>query len=293
MRILVAGKTGQLARALAETSLPAGLGRDAIGRPRLDITDPEKIAAVLDATRPALVINTAAWTDVDEAERQPAAAYAVNRDGAARLALACAERGIPLIHISTDYVFSGAKKTPYQENDEADAKCIYGRSKLEGERAVIRASRENVIVRVSWLHSPFGKNFTGTILRLAGKGGEIPVVDDQAGCPTYAPHAAQALMRIAERILTAPQAQRGIFHMAGRGSTTWAGFARKILAVSRAAGGPVAHVRNITTQDYPVRARRPSNSRLDCSRLEKEYGIILPCWEDGVEQCVTRRLRMR
>lgn len=290
MRILVAGKTGQLARSLAGAAIPGDDRLTALGRPDMDITRAETVEAALDEHRPDIVINAAAWTAVDLAESEPEAAFAVNRDGAGNLARACARRGVPLIHVSTDYVFDGSRDAPYREDDPVSPLGVYGLSKLEGERAVIEADGPFVILRIAWVHSPFGTNFVRTMLRLAMEKERLRVVDDQTGCPTYAPHAAQAMLNVARRLLSAPPARQGVYHMAGQGETNWADLAREIFARSAAHGGPSALVDGIPAREYVTPAKRPANSRLDCSRLEKDFGITLPHWKEGVKDCVARLL---
>ena len=292
MRLLIAGWQGQVARALAE-AVPgnAGVEACAIGRPALDICEMKTITRALAEVRPDVVINTAAYTAVDQAESDATAAFALNRDGAKMLAQAAAERGAAIIHLSTDYVFDGAKGAPYVEQDATGPLTVYGRSKLEGERAVIDANPRHVILRTAWVYSPFGKNFVKTMLSLAETRDELGVVDDQIGTPTYAPHLAGAILQIARQVSDqGAGAPQGVFHIAGSGATSWCGLAREIFRHSAAMDGPVAQVRPISTADYPTPAARPANSRLDCSRLAASFDHTQPEWKSGVKDCVARLL---
>ncbi len=293
MRILVAGSEGQLARSLRALSPPRGTEIIAVGRPDLDLLVPSTIEAAFDAARPDLVVNAAAYTAVDKAESEPEAALAVNAAGAEALALQCATRSLPIIHVSTDYVFDGSKPSAYREADPVSPLGAYGRSKLEGERRVAAACPQHVILRTAWVFSPYGQNFVKTMLRLAESRPEISVVDDQIGSPTYAPHLAAAILEVA-RSLARPEAVTwGIYHAAGSGEATWCGLAREALGVSERLGGPTATVRAITTAEYPTPARRPANSRLDCTRLKAAFGVEMPPWREGVETCVRQLLSMR
>jgi dTDP-4-dehydrorhamnose reductase len=290
MRILVAGRSGQLARSLLEAAF---LARDievcALGRPSLDLLAPTSIPAALEATTPDLVVNAAAYTAVDAAERDAEAAFALNRDGAGALAAAAWERRCPIVHISTDYVFDGAKCEPYAEDDPPNPTSVYGRSKLAGEHAVAAANPHHVILRTAWLYSPWGRNFLLTILRLAKERPELRVVADQQGNPTYAAHLAAAILLLAPR-LVAPAGEPvwGIFHAVGSGATTWYGFAAAIVAAGARLGGPRVPVVAIPHDAYPTPAKRPPNSRLACAKLARVFGIELPRWEEGLAACMGR-----
>ncbi len=292
MRLLIAGWQGQLARALVE--LAPGV-RDiealAVGRPALDLCEPASITRAMTDFKPDVIINTAAYTAVDKAESEPEAAFTLNRDGARLLAEAAARRGAAIIHVSTDYVFDGAKPAPYVEDDPTGPLNVYGRSKLEGEAAVRVANPRHVILRTSWVHSATGANFVKTMLRLAAERPALSVVDDQVGSPTYAPHLAEATLAIARRIARdGASAPWGTYHAAGQGTCSWCGLAREVFRVSAATGGPAVPVTAIPTSAYPTPARRPMNSRLDCSKLSAAYGIALPAWQAGVADGVKRLL---
>ncbi len=287
MHLLVTGREGQLAQALLAAAGPS-LRVTALGRPQLDVTDPASLSRAIAAYRPDILVNAAAFTAVDRAESEADAAFAVNRDGARNAAAAAAAAGLPIIQISTDYVFAGDKGAPYTEEDEARPLSIYGRSKLAGEEAVAQANAHHAVLRTAWVHSHFGSNFLKTMLRLARERDMIRVVADQRGTPTFASDAAAATLAVASHILADAEAQdwRGVFHMVNRGETTWAGFAAEIFVRSTARGGPAARVEPITTADYPTPAQRPADTRLDTSKFETVFRRALPSWQDGVDRCL-------
>lgn len=293
MTLLIVGNTGQIARSLGEAAAARGIAFRALGRPQLDLTQSGSISAAVETAAPDYVINAAAYTAVDNAETDIANAMALNRDGAEALATVCHKHGIPIIHLSTDYVFDGSKSAPYTETDDANPLNIYGRSKLDGENAVSAAATRHIILRTSWVFSPFGRNFVKTILGIADKQDDLNIVDDQFGSPTYAPHISEGVLSIVDRLDRGAPADQpwGLFNMAGTGGTTWCGLAKQILRQSSLRGGPAARVRAIATDQYPTPAQRPANSRLDCSKLKKIYGIELPDWQSGVRECVTRLLQ--
>lgn len=288
MRLLITGWQGQVAQALGEAAARrSDVEALAIGRPALDLVQLPTILRTLSDARPDVVINTAAYTAVDKAETDVEAAFALNRDGAARLAEAAAQRGVPLIHLSTDYVFDGFKPAPYVESDPTAPRSVYGRSKREGELAVIAANPRHLIVRTAWVHSPFGQNFVRTMLRFAGERPVVRVVADQVGSPTSAEHLAAILLDLAARLASGEE-RYGILHAAGRGEASWAELAREVFRQSRALGGPSAEVEPISTAEYPTKAERPRNSRLATGRLETEHGLTLPEWREGVAASVRR-----
>jgi dTDP-4-dehydrorhamnose reductase len=285
MRLLVAGASGQLARALVERSRRlAGVTVTALGRPQLDLLDTASITRALDSTRPDVVINAAAYTAVDKAESDAVAAFALNRDGAGALAAAAQAAACPIIHISTDYVFDGKKRGAYIEQDATNPMGVYGRSKLKGEAAVAAANARHVILRTAWVYGAHGHNFLKTMLRLARERPELRVVADQRGNPTYAPHLADAILAIAAKIGSGKL--WGIYHATATGETTWHGFASAIIAAAKPLGVPQVPVRPITTADYPTPARRPANSCLDCGKLERAFGLRLPSWQQGLAECL-------
>ncbi len=289
MRLLIAGWQGQLARALVELApSTSDIAALAVGRPALDLCEPASIARAMTDFRPDVIINTAAYTAVDKAESEPEAAFALNRDGARMLAEEAARRGAAIIHVSTDYVFDGTKNAPYVESDPTSPINVYGRSKLEGEQAVAAANPRHVIVRTSWVHSSTGQNFVKTMLRLARERPRLNIVDDQIGSPTYAPHLAEAILAIARRIsgIGADDPRWGLYHAAGTGTVSWCGLARETLQIASAHGAPAVPVDAIPTTAYPTPARRPMNSRLDCGKLERTFGIRLPPWQQGAAEGV-------
>ena len=289
MRLLITGWQGQLAQALVARSVRlADVEACAVGRPALDLCSLPTIERAMTEVRPTLVINAAAYTAVDAAETDEAAAHALNADGAGLIARAAAQRGVPIVHISTDYVYDGAKATPYVETDATNPLNAYGRSKLAGERAVAGANPDHIILRTCWVYSATGKNFVKTMLRLAADRPEVAVVDDQIGCPTFAPHLADAILELARGLQQSGGAGRwGIYHAAGSGATSWCGFSRAIFDEVGARGGKAPSVKALTTAQYPTPARRPANSRLDCSKLFANFGIRQPEWRAGLKACLT------
>lgn len=287
MKVLVPGAGGQVGRELAARG---GAGADswiALPREALDITDPASIERAIAEHEPNLVINAAAYTAVDRAESEAAQAFAVNRDGAGHLARACRRAGIPLIHISTDYVFSGAPRTgaAHREDDPVAPRSVYGRSKWEGEEAVRVELPEHAIVRVSWVFGPHGRNFVKTMLRLARAEDEMRVVDDQRGCPTAASDIAGALATLAGRIARDGGIPWGTYHYCGSPATTWYGFAEAILAAARKREClKVRALVPIPAAEYPTAAPRPADSTLDCTRIAGTFGIRSPRWADALER---------
>jgi dTDP-4-dehydrorhamnose reductase len=290
MKILVAGAQGQLARALlGQAQARGGMKVVALGRPQLDLLDKASIPRVIAAVQPDLVVNAAAYTAVDRAESDAEAAFAINRDGAGALAAAAAASNCPILHVSTDYVFDGTKADAYVETDGANPVGVYARSKLEGEAAVAAANPRHLILRTAWLYAPYGHNFLRTILRLARERPQLRVIADQHGNPTFAPHLADAILTIAARLGDDNgEAAWGTYHAAASGETTWAGFAAAIVAAGARLAVPQVPVIPITTADYPLPAKRPANSRLDCSKLARTFGVRLPSWQQGVQECIAR-----
>jgi dTDP-4-dehydrorhamnose reductase len=289
MRIAVTGKQGQVVAALLETAPRAGVEIVALGRPELDLARPGSIRGALAAARPDVIVSAAAYTAVDKAESEPGLAFAVNAEGAGAVAEAAAALRVPVVHLSTDYVFAGDKPEPYLETDATGPVSVYGRSKLEGEHRVAAATADHAILRTAWVYSPFGANFLKTMLRLAETRDVLRVVADQQGQPTSALDIADAVIVIARRLAAdADPALRGIFHVTAAGQATWADFAEAIFAGLRARTGKPVSVERITTAEYPTPARRPSNSRLDGSKLRQTYGIVLPDWRASTETVLSR-----
>ena len=295
MRIAVTGTKGQVARSLVESGPAGGIDIVAVGRPVLDLADLRTIAPAIAAARPDALVSAAAFTDSERAEAEPDVAQALNADGAATLASCARDLGIPIIHLSTDYVFDGAKPTPYQETDPVAPLSVYGRTKVAGELAVAAAQPAHAILRISWIYSPFAHNFVKTMLRLAGERAEVRVVADQVGNPTAAADVAAGILTVARNLVERPErAERyGLFHMASAATATWAEFAEAVFACSAARGGPTARVVPITSAEYASRVRRPANSRLDCAKIAAVHGIVLPPWRVSLRTCVDRLLEQR
>jgi dTDP-4-dehydrorhamnose reductase len=290
MRIAVTGSKGQAATSLLERA--AGkVEVVALGRPAFDLADRATVIAGLEAARPDVVVNAAAYTAVDKAEAEEVAATRVNGDGAGHVAEAAARLGVPLLHLSTDYVFDGALNRAYREDDPTAPAGAYGRSKLAGEKMVAERCEDSVILRTAWVYSPFGANFVRTMLRLNEARDEVGVVADQRGNPTSALDIADALIAIAGRVKTdSAPALRGIFHLTGSGEATWADFAEAVFHEAAARGRRQTRVKRIATADYPTPARRPANSRLDNEKLSRVYGFRLPEWRQSVAVCCARLL---
>lgn len=289
LNILITGGTGQVGRALLAAAWPDGVRLSAPGRARLDLGDPASIRAAFSRTPFDAVINAGAYTAVDRAEDELAAAFAANAMGPAVLAELCRGAGVPLIHLSTDYVFDGSKSAPYAEDDRPNPLGVYGASKLAGELAVTRSHARAVIVRTAWVLSAGDGNFLTTMLWLAGERSTLRVVEDQHGRPTSAADLAQALKAVTLRLIRDPDAPRGVYHFVNAGDASWAGLAREILDQSARLGGPAASVEGITTADFPTAARRPANSRLSCARLMRDYEITPRPWTDAVADIVRER----
>lgn len=284
MKVLIVGSNGQVGSELRRRAARWGLTALGLDRAALDITDATAVAAALAGSGAKVVINAAAYTAVDRAEQEPERAYAVNRDGPAHLAAACAQLGLPLLHISTDYVFDGSKAGPYTETDPAAPLGVYGDSKWQGEEAVRARLDQHIILRVSWVFGIDGNNFVKTMLRLARERDELRVVADQHGCPTYAGAIADVLLDLAARSGSGTALPWGTYHYCGAPATTWQQFAEAILAEGRRYEALRAQtVTPITTADYPTPARRPANSVLACERIGADLGITPSPWQAGLQ----------
>ncbi|NMN03197.1 MULTISPECIES: dTDP-4-dehydrorhamnose reductase [unclassified Novosphingobium] len=293
MRIAVTGRSGQVVTSLIERGAVAGHEIVPLGRPELDLGDPDSVHHTIAACAPDLVVSAAAYTAVDKAESEPELAFAVNAQGAGAVARAAAACNAPVIHLSTDYVFDGLLGRPYAEGDPTGPTGVYGASKLAGETAVLDGHPgQATVLRVAWVYSPFGGNFVKTMLRLAADRDEIGVVADQIGNPTSALDIADGVLTVADNLVRrADPGLRGVFHMTAAGEASWAEFAEAIFAASPPLDGPQARVRPIATQDYPTPARRPANSRLDSRLLAQVHGVALPSWRDSMNTVVGRLLR--
>lgn len=284
-KILVIGHKGMLGTDLVERLGGEGFAVEGVDRDEIDITAPAQVFQCLEACRPRLVINCAAYTAVDRAETEAEAAFAVNRDGPGHIAAACERFDCPLVHISTDYVFDGCASTPYKENDPVNPMSVYGRSKWEGEAAVRSRLRSHLIVRTAWLFGAHGNSFVKTILRLSVEREELRIVSDQYGCPTWTGDLAAGLVQLSKRVLeSARPVPWGTYHYCGKGATSWYEFARAIVRESAAGrGGRMPAVVPIATEDYPLPARRPAWSVLDCSKMATVFGIESVSWRNGLE----------
>ncbi|MGA9660037.1 MAG: dTDP-4-dehydrorhamnose reductase [Asticcacaulis sp.] len=289
MRILVTGKEGQVDTALQVEGEALGYEILRIGLPEADLSRPDTLADLVIMANPDVIISSAAYTAVDKAESEPALAQKINGDGPGELARLAARLNIPILHVSTDYVFAGDKSEPYNESDVPAPTTVYGRTKLSGETQIAAATDNHVIVRTAWVYSFYGHNFVKTMLRLGEACNEVSVVNDQFGCPTYAPDLAKALLVIARQIVIDPDPTlRGIFHLTGTGETHWAGFAEAIFNGSARRGCKPVHVTPIPSSQYPTKARRPVNSRLGGDKLDQVYGLRLARWQDSLDTCLDR-----
>ncbi len=285
MKILLLGQHGQVSREL-QLLLSQGHELIVLGREQLDLADTDNLRDAVRRLQPQLIINAAAHTAVDAAESEPEAAFAINTTAPGVLAEEAAALDVPLIHYSTDYVFDGSKASAYDESDAPNPLGVYGRSKLAGEQAVAAVGGKHLILRTSWVYSLHGRNFLLTMQRLLQEREQLSVVADQIGAPTWAGSIAAATVQLIERWQSAQTAAWGVYHFTARGETAWFGFAEAIAAQLQAQGKTVAQLTPIATTQYPTPARRPLNSRLDCSRLERDWGVRLPDWHDGLLECL-------
>ena len=285
-KILVFGRMGQVATELRRATWAEGLVVECLGRESVDVARSSAVRDAVAGSHSAVVVHAAAYTAVDKAESEPEVAFAVNRDGAAHLAEACSEAGVPLIHISTDYVFDGKKNGAYLEDDPVNPINVYGASKEAGERAVRQGLAAHVILRTAWVYSPHGHNFVKSMLRLGREHDKLTVVDDQRGCPTGAADVARAIVAIASQLVAGKRDGFGTFHFCSAGVTTWYGIACAIFELAAAHGAKAPRVKPIATTDYPTPAVRPKNSVLDCSRIGRVYGIMQRPWRDGLIECI-------
>lgn len=284
--ILVTGGTGQLAQTLMR--LPGGRNLVGVGRPDFDFDRLDALPPLLARLAPSLIVNAAAYTAVDRAETEAEAAYRANAEGPGVLARYCAQAGIPLIHVSTDYVFDGDKGAPYVESDAPNPIGVYGASKLAGEQAVLAAGARAIVLRTSWVYSAVGRNYVLTMLNAARKTDRLRVVVDQIGCPTATPDLAAVILALADRLAGgAWQPEFGaVFHAAGTGWTSWHGLAEAVFAAASSHGGAVPVVEPIATADWPTPVRRPADSRLECTALGDVFGLRLPDWRESLDAVV-------
>ena len=282
MKILVFGRIGQLGSALAEV-LSDRYETRFIDQPELDLTAPESVRDHVQTYLPSIVINAAAYTAVDRAETEPELAHIINAHAPAALAYACDEVGAVLIHYSTDYVFDGTASMPYTETAAVTPTGVYGQSKLAGEIAVAGATQRHVILRTAWLYSAVGHNFVKTMLKLANSGQPVRVVADQIGSPTYAQDLARVTRSIIEVLNSSREDCFGLYHVTNTGTTSWHGLAQEIF---RLAAHQDVVVQPISTEEYPTPAPRPAYTALDCSKLERVFGLTPPSWRDALARCI-------
>jgi dTDP-4-dehydrorhamnose reductase len=284
VKIAVTGSHGQVGYELLRQGIQRRIDMVGWSRSDLDITDRDAVMALMKKVGPDLLINAAAFTAVDRAESEPAKAYAVNRDGVVNLAVACREAGVPLIHISTDYVFDGRQSGPYAESDPVHPTGVYGASKLAGEKALEREYDQHLIIRTSWVYGVHGHNFVKTMLRLGREREEVRVVADQYGCPTSATDLAAAILDMAGKISSG---NRGLYHYCARGAASWYEFALAIFEEARRYDTlRVCRVLPIATSDYPTPARRPANSVLDCHKVEETFHVARHPWRQGLHRVI-------
>jgi dTDP-4-dehydrorhamnose reductase len=281
--VLIFGSGGQLGFELMRARWPEGLAPVGLARGACDIADPDAVRRAFDTATPVLAVNAAAYTAVDKAETETEAAFRVNRDGPAALGAACAERGIPLIHVSTDYVFDGSADHAYRESDPVAPLGVYGRSKLAGEEALAAALGQHVTLRTAWVFGAQGNNFVKTMLRLGTTRDAMRVVADQRGCPTPAEGLAAGIAQVAGAI-QAGKGRWGVYHLAGDEPVTWHEFATAIFGQMAARTGRAPAVTPISSAEYPTPVRRPANSVLDCAKIGQDYGVAPPSWRTGLDR---------
>ncbi|QDH62702.1 dTDP-4-dehydrorhamnose reductase [Pseudomonas azotoformans] len=285
MKILITGQHGQVSQAL-QTQLQ-GLGElIVLGREQLDLADAERIRQQVRVHRPGLIINAAAHTAVDQAENEADLAFAINATAPGVLAEEAKTLGSPLIHYSTDYVFDGSKPGPYTEADTPNPLGVYGQSKLAGEQAIAAVGGQYLILRTSWVYSNHGKNFLLTMQRLLQEKPHLRIVADQIGAPTWAVTIAASTRALIERWQAGKAGEWGIYHLTAKGETSWFGFAQAIGEHLRASGRACAELEAIPSSAYPTPARRPLNSRLDCSHLRQQWHVSQPLWQDALRECL-------
>lgn len=287
MKVLILGTPGQLGHELMRAAWPAGTELVGLAYPEFDMADPAAVDAALASCEGCdVAVNATAYTAVDKAETERDLAYAVNAAGVERLAAACRDKGVPLIHVSTDYVFSGDKDGVYVETDPVCPVNVYGATKEAGE-ALLRATWErHVVLRTSWVYAAHGANFIKTMLRFGRERDEMRVVADQCGAPTSAADLAAAIVTICGRVVGRADAPWGTYHLTGTGWTTWADFAEHVFQRLEQAEGKRPKLVRITTADYPTPAKRPANSRLDCGKIERAFGVKLPPWRESVDRTI-------
>jgi dTDP-4-dehydrorhamnose reductase len=291
MKLLILGRSGQLARALARLLENDSLFEvTQMGRPNLDLGDFPALRRCILEIEPAIIVNAAAYTAVDKAEGEPQEAFRINGEALGVIGDAAAEIGCPVIHVSTDYVFDGREQRPYRPEDPTNPQTVYGASKLAGERALAVAQPQHVIVRTAWLYGAGGGNFVDTMLRLGATRERLAVVDDQRGCPTVVDDLANVIVAVARHLTSSKLPNWGVFHYCGAGEITWCRFARAIFEEGARYGRKVPLVEPTTTAAFKAKAPRPSYSVLDCSGLSEAYGICQREWRQGLRDVISQKL---
>jgi dTDP-4-dehydrorhamnose reductase len=291
MKLLIIGSKGQLGSELVRKCKRNDFSFLALDLPEFNITDPSQVEKTLAVFKPSIVFNASAYTNVDKAETDLAIAFSVNSDGPANLAIYCDKNRIPIIHISTDYVFDGSKGQAYTESDPVSPLGVYGKSKEEGESKLRSILKQHIILRTSWLYGAYGNNFLKTMLRLGNEKKIIKVVSDQYGCPTCAADLAEAVVDISKQITQNPKIFWGTYHYCGLGITTWHKFAKAIFEIAgQYQNYKVSSVEAITTAQYPTRTKRPAFSALDCNLINKNFGITQKPWQGSLKKTIERIL---
>jgi dTDP-4-dehydrorhamnose reductase len=287
MKILLLGSGGQVGWEIARQAKDLPMDLTSLNRNELDVTNIQELIDAINKRAPDIVVNATAYTAVDQAEKDADKAYAVNRDAPADMAMLCHEAHIPLIHLSTDYIFDGTKSEPYQENDPANPLGVYGKSKWEGEEVVRGQLQEHIILRTSWIFGIHGSNFVKTILRLAREREQLQVVGDQTGCPTFAGDIAKTILVLCQKYQEHQQLSWGTYHYCGTPMTTWYDFSQTIVKQARQITDlKVQEIISIPTSGYPTPANRPMNSALKCDKISRQLAIQQTNWIHGLKQCL-------
>ena len=286
MKVFILGAQGQVGKELVSLAEKSGFDTIAVGRSELDITMIKHVKSSIQLHKPDIVLNAAAYTDVDKAEEEQDIAYAINRDGAENLAAVCKEQNIPLIHISTDYVFDGTKSEAYSENDDVSPLGIYGMSKWQGEEAIRLKQPQHIILRVAWVFGAHGNNFVKTMLRLAKEKDQLNIVVDQFGGPSPAKSISKTLIFLVETYQKEKVLKWGTYHYCGAEKTSWYDFANEIFTQAKEKGlsDKDIKIKAIPSSEYPTPAKRPANSMLDCAKIKSAFGIELPSWKKALNE---------
>ena len=292
MKIITFGSKGQLGHELVKQGNRSGFEILPFDLPEVDITDSLQVEHIVSTTPTTLVVNAAAYTNVDRAETEKTLAFAVNRDGPENIAQSCEKKNIPLIHISTDYVFNGETKHPYTEADQVSPLGVYGHSKSEGEKKIRSQIKKHIIIRTSWLYGVYGHNFVKTMLKLGKENSRLKVVSDQFGSPTSAADLAETVLTIGRQIQNSIKIDWGTYHYSGLGTATWHLFAEKIFQIAKQFNPlKIETVEPIKTDEYPTPAKRPMYSVLDCSRIEQKLCIHPKPWEESLHETIARMMK--